>query len=280
MKYSGLKRIALMLILGLVASVNFGDPSTESLVKQLVQKVKREADQIAAYGFIQTVVTSKLNGEGGVDQRDHRTYRTLWLEDQSYNELFQINGKPLCLKERQEELKRFGEFVTSVRGGKKSCGIQQELKSIPWWEVPEKYDFTQRPAEGTAKIVLSFRPKQGRLPERCRFERVLNHLEGTVWLNEDLDVLRVDARLTEPVRFGLGIVAKVEDARINYRQQSYDGVWLPDSLSVAWTARIAMFSHQRRTMQVNWDEPYARVNETSPLVVMNRIKQPGSQGGM
>lgn len=272
------RRLWFALLFLLLASANFGDPATEGLVKQIAQKVKHNADQIGEYGYLQSVTLTKFGSAGQDNKRDERTYRTIWIQDKAYNELLEIDRKPLSPRDRQEEVKRFADFLKSVRCKANAEGIQQELRSIPWWKVPEKYDFKSIPPQDGAKVVLSFRPKRTHLEEHCRFERILNHLEGVVWLDQDLNVIKVEAKLTEPVRFGLGIIANVESAQIKYTQQQHGDAWLPADLFVSWSARIALFSHRRQEMQVSWHDPYPRFNEPSTSVVMNRISTPRTDG--
>lgn len=268
------RRLWFLLLFSLLALPTLADPATEALVKQIAQKVKQNVDRVGEYGFFQNLIVTKFGGDEEAGKRDDRTYHTIWVRGQSYNELLQIDHRVLSGKERQDELKRFAGFVKSVQCKKTTGGVQQELKSIPWWEVPEKYDFKRLPPEGGAAVVLSFRPKQASLEERCRFERILNHLQGTVWLDEELNVMKVQASLTEPVHFGLGIIANVESAQIKYAQQQHGSAWLPSSLSVRWSARFALLSHRRQEIQVNWYDPYPRYDEPSTSVVMKRIPAP------
>ncbi len=233
--------VALLFLL--LASANFVDPATEGLVKQIAQKVKHNADQIGEYGYLQSVTLTKFGSAGQDNKRDERTYRTIWIQDKAYNELLEIDRKPLSPRDRQEEVKRFADFLKSVRCKANAEGIQQELRSIPWWKVRRSMISKVFPHRMGQRLFFRS-PETTHLEEHCRFERILNHLEGVVWLDQDLNEIKVEAKLTEPVRFGLGIIANVESAQIKYTQQQHGDAWLPADLSVSWSARIALFSHR------------------------------------
>jgi hypothetical protein len=251
----------------LLVSSSHGDPTAEALAKHMAQKIKQNIELGKEYGWYQKVAVTKFSGEGSISEKHERNYRSIWLQGRLYNELFQIDGRRLSPGEQTEESKRQDGFVSPANSTAKADGIQQELKSLEWWELPGKYDLTLLPADGAAKYVLSFRPKQIKLQERSRIERILNHMEGTVWLDEELNVLKAEARLVEPVRFGFGILANVENAQIEYTQQEHDHVRLPASLHVSWSARIALVSHRRQEIRVSWHDVYPRSDATVPYLI-------------
>lgn len=261
----------------LLVSSSHGDPTAEALIKRMAQKIKQNNELGKEFGCYQKVTVTKLNGNDSISEEHERNYRSIWLQGRLYNELFQIDGRHLSTGEQAEESKRQTSFVSPANSTAKVDGIQQELRSLEWWELPDKFDLALLPADGTARYVLSFRPKQIKLPERSRIERILNHLEGTVWLDEELNVLKAEARLVEPVRFGFGILANVEKAQIEYTQEEHDHVWFPASLHTTWSARIALFSHRRQEIRVSWHDVYPRSDRTAPyLIAKEAISTPST----
>lgn len=255
----------------LSVSLSHADPVAEDLGKHMTEKIRQNMALGKQYGCYENVTVTKFRSEGSVADQHQRNYRSIWLQGRLYHELFQIDGRPLTHGEQTEESKRQTQFVKPTRGAATIGGIREELRSVEWAEVIQKYDLTLLPAESGARYVLAFRPKQIKLQERSRIERILNHLEGTVWLDEGLNILKARARLVEPVPFGFGILASVKDAQIEYTQQEHDHIWMPASVLATWNARVALISQQRQEIRVFWHDVYPRAeSDTSPLMTQQR----------
>jgi len=248
----------LVLVLLLIEGAAYADEATAPIIEKVSKQVQQSFLTNRSFGFNQEVYTNKMDEHGVVVKTEKRTFRTIWINDQPYNELIQTGDKDLNAKEKAAEAKRRAEFVKALYTGRKENGFQQELKKIEWWTLHKRYHFTLLPPEPGSPYVLSFRPKDIELPEKCRFDRVLNRLTGTIWIDEGFNVRKAEARLTTPVRFGFGILAKVDEVLVSYLQQRHGEAWLPASLRVLYRANIALFRHQRQELQVHWNDPYPR----------------------
>ena len=253
-----MKNVAARFVLGLLIAQGlvWGDETTGPIVENISQQAQQNLILGRSYGYYQNVIISKLNEEGNITKQEKRTYQTTWLMDQPYNELLQISDRELNSKEKMAESKRRIDFLKATYTKSKPSGIRQELKTISWWSIHERYDFRLLPSEPGYEYVLSFQPKSGKLPERSRLDRVLNHLAGTVWADADFNVRKAEARLTNPVRFGLGILAKVDEIQVRYLQRRHGQAWLPASLHLLWSANFGLFRHQREQWDVSWYDPY------------------------
>ncbi len=254
------KTAAWLLSISFVAGPVFAEDSasTRPLVEKIAHVVKQDVQAQSHHGFTQTVTITKMDSNGGVKKQEEKLYRTTWVLGKPYNELIQIASRDLTRRERSQEDKRRADFEKAVYQKSKPSGIQQELKEIRWWEIYDKYDFKILPSQPGSSYVLSFQPKTTTLPERNRLERVINHLTGTVWVDENFHVLRAEARLTNPVRFGLGVLATISEAEIQYDQRHYGDACLPASLKVRYKANIALFRNDHQSMHVVWKDPYSQ----------------------
>jgi hypothetical protein len=186
-----------------------------------------------------------------------RTYRTTWIHGQPYNELVQVDGKNLDSKQKKEESKRKADFVTSISRKAKAKGIQQELKSVQWWDVHTKYDFEILPPEPGSHYVLGFQPKQEDLEESSRVERILNHLTGKIWIDDEFNVIRAEATIVAPVKFAWGL-AKLDEMQAEYVQQKYATFYVPASLPVNFKAHAGIFRSLHQDVFATWYDIYTR----------------------
>jgi len=231
-------------------------PAPEEILKRVVEKAEKNESNTERFGYYQATVTKRLNDDGAIDQQQTRKYRTIWIEEKPYPELLEVDGHPPDADQRKQEQERRNKFQKSLHEKNKKDSTDD--LDFTWTELSQKYDFQLMPGDGKAAYVMSFRPKQAKLRERSRVERILNHLSGTVWINEDYDLLRAEARLMEPVRFGLGLLAKIDEIQISYTQQAHDHVWLPESFTLRYKARLALVKNQRQEVVSRFYDIYTK----------------------
>lgn len=226
----------LMLISVLPLKANSFDPE---VLKSIAKKIEKNNELLDNYDFYQDQEVKELDDDGSVKKVKKQTYRTILLLDHRYYELIKVDGKSLNDKDKKDEAKRRGKFIKEIqKSGKAEEEDDDAEEDFTLEDLIEKYDFSQLPAEGEAVFVISFKPKSGELKERNRTERVMNHLEGRVWIAADYNVMRAEARLMEPVKFGFGLLANVQEVEVSYLQNKFDGIWVPESFALEYKARV------------------------------------------
>jgi hypothetical protein len=249
------KRLVTILFLLLaIGSTTFAD-STDSLLDKIVEQARKNDDLLKSYGSFQETVTKKVEEDGKVKSQQTRTYRTVWIEDSPYEELVQVDGKPPDSKQKKEEAKRRSKFVDSLHHKNKDSGEKEEFT---WEDLRAKYYFALLPSDQIAKYVFAFEPKKQKLPERSRAEKVLNHVKGMVWVDDQYNIVRVNANLKDPLRFGLGILARVDEFKMDYHQEKFQTVWVPSSLSFQFEARLALLKNERQNVVIRFYDFYPR----------------------
>ena len=235
----------------------------EDALKNIFETAKANDKITEIYGLYQQNTVRKISEEGRVKKQKTSVYRTIWLNDVPYAELITIDGRPLSKKEKDEETDRRKKFLKRLKD-KKEDKTDDEDFDLTWQDLYQKYEFHKLPAEGQAAYVFSFRSKGGKQKERNRMEKVFNHLSGKFWADKDFNLLRVEARLQDDVKFGLGLLAKVEQLQLQYTQQPYQKVWLPATLHVAFQARIALLKTERQEIETRFYAPFPRPVNPAP----------------
>jgi len=237
---------ALLLLLP-VSGLAEQELTDEQILKRIFDRVDKNEKRIDQFGFYQETLKRELKEDGSVKQEEKKIFRTTWIGDQRYGELIEINGKSLTAAEKKEEQKRKQKFL------KETKGKRQEIKKdveIAWKGLYDRFDFVREPAEQGALYVYSFQPKEKKLSERNRMEKVLNHVDGSLRADENFNLLWVQAILKESVRFGLGVLAKLDKLELEYELQQHEDVWLPASIRFKFDARVALV-HRERQESVN-----------------------------
>jgi hypothetical protein len=226
--------------------------STTGILLRIVEKGKQNEALAENIGFYQVTTDRKLKGEKISDQKI-RMYRTIWLENTPYLELMQVNGKEPDEKERKEERKRKEKFIKSLREKPK-----EDPENITWEDLYSKYDFQPLPADSTGTYVFSFRPKSGKLTERSKIEKVLNHIIGKFWADKDFNIVRAEAKLLDNVKFGFGILGIVEKLEMKYEQNNFEQVLVPSYLYIHYKARVALVKTEERKIEATFTDFFRR----------------------
>jgi hypothetical protein len=228
-------------------------PPTQELISKIIKQGQQNYKLSQNYGSYKRVVVKKLSKDGKVKKEETKIYRTTWIEDHPYGELIRINDKELTKKEKEKEAKRRSESIKGIR--------TQDLKEILEYtsqDLYQKYDFTILPPDQDASYILTFEPKKKKLRQRSRIEKILNHLSGKVWVDSEYNLLRVEARLTDSVSFGLGLFAKIENIELEYAQQKYEQAWIPSSLFLRFKARVAVVKKEIQEVSTTFYDIFGR----------------------
>jgi hypothetical protein len=97
-------------------------------------------------------------------------------------------------------------------------------------EVVKRYDFQlvgRETTNGVSLLVVDFKPKKGKLPEKDLRDRVVNRLAGRIWVDErDYAVKKCNLRLVESLNVIGGIVGEAQKFTYMFdRERTVDGLW-------------------------------------------------------
>lgn len=231
-------------------------PSGDEVLRHVLVAVKNPEVRRASaqFRFVQHTTIEKLDEKGRLREREDRVYDVGPLAGGVYARLVERNGRTLSPAELLEEQQRQQRFLERSAAQKFGGGdsdrvpLDQELFGRYKAEVVGRDWVSGRP-----EIILHFWPRSSDLPVRRRQDYVLNKLTGKVWIDEqDWEIVKVDAHLTERVRVLLGLVAVLDKADLSFEQTRMgDAVYLPLRLTANFEGR-KLFSTLRENVQVSW----------------------------
>ena len=246
--------LAILLLLSFEARANAAEAApTQDLITKIVEKGQQNYKLSQGYGSYKRVVIKKLSKDGKTKNEETNIYRTTWIEDHPYGELIRINDKELTKKQKEKEAKRRSEFIKGIH-----TRDLKEILEFTGHDLFQKYDFTMLPPDKDANYIITFEPKKKKLPQRSRMEKILNHLSGKAWVDRRYNLLKIEARLTDSVSFGLGLFAKIENIELKYSQQEYEQVVLPARLFLRFKVRVALLKKEFQEIDTQFYDIFAK----------------------
>jgi hypothetical protein len=221
--------------------------ASEQVKKEILQKIIERATEnekeMDNYGYDVNMKVRWLKGDGNTKKTEIRDYRTTWVEDMPRLDLYRINAKPLDYNQRKEQQQRKKEWQKALRDGVQKSDCHR--LPITWSEMMQKYDFTIDPNDHSAAYVLNFHHKNVDLPARNRLEKVLNHLDGKIWVDQEFRITKLQGTLNDGVSFGFGI-AKVTDLDFEFIQRPHNDLVIPVSFRLNFNVKaLLVYSDQR-----------------------------------
>jgi len=242
-------------------------PSREEVLHKVLAAIKNPEIRRASAQFrsIQHTTIEKLDEKGRLREREDRIYDVGPLGGGVFARLVEKNGRSLTSAElavEHQREQRFLERSASERfggGDSDRVPLDQELFDRYKAEVVGREYL-----DGRSSIVLRFWPVSADLPIRRRQDYVLNKLTGKVWIDEqDWEIVRVEAHLTDRVRVLLGLVAALDKVDLNFQQiRMGEGVYLPLKLTASFDGR-KLFSSLHERVEVTWTGQRPAVETTS-----------------
>jgi hypothetical protein len=177
-------------------------------------------------------------------------------EELTYRRLVERDGRPLAEEELaeqdreyreklaawQERLAREGTSARAMRqrkiaeARKKDEAMAREAIDMFDFKIVGRDTWNNEPA-----IVITFTPRPDASP-RTREGRVARAFTGRAWIHEfEYEVMNVEAKATDDVSFGWGMIAKLHKGSIaRFTRRRMDGSWLPVESRFSGTGRALM----------------------------------------
>lgn len=239
-------------------------PAADDVINRLLERAKWVAasETLPRYSYQSRSVLEQLKGNGKVIQSQEKHYRVDLVAGYPIAYLTQIKGKDLSEEELESERKEAAAFwnkFTSLNmeelAARKESWLTSNLLVRYEFQVTDRITLSNRSA-----LVLTFRPKSGKLPVQGIHDRLLNQLAGKIWLDEqDADVAKVSIWLADTISLGwfgvLGSLGKC-DCTIE-RVRLPGGVWAISGET--YDIQLRRLASTRRYQMTETSSDYKRV---------------------
>ncbi len=235
-------------------------PSVEEVLDKVRSNLRSDRYLLRNYTFNETLEIVDLGKKGNPKKTQTMVYEVFpsTAEEITYRRLVSKNGKQVeeakLRKQDKEHAEHLRKFAKKAR--KRGVSVQSELEAgeeealrkeeRALHEVFRLYEFTIQGREflgGHQTLVVAFTPR----PEfkvTIKDVKPLKKISGRAWISEDdYQLVRIEAETLGTIRFGLGIIAKLnKGARMAFqRRKINDEIWLPAEAHFQGTGRILVF---------------------------------------
>jgi len=241
-------------------------PDADSVGEIMAQAMARARTQDEAgtelefESLILTTVDS-IDGDEQVTETETALHKRYPLSGAVYEELVEKDGEPLDEDELREEQKRKDEFqakaIAAAEDGdrvetddERQLRFDQELMGRYRAEV-----VGQETLRGERCWVVDFEPREGKLPENTRMDKVLNRSTGRLYVSQqDHGIMRIEFELNKPVRYVWGLIASLSHGvgGIDF-QRVEPNVWIPQRFDMRIDIRVFFRTARRRVVR-EWVE--------------------------
>ncbi len=223
-----------------------------SLLAEIRRRMPLDADLQSGYVCIQRETEVRLDGDGHPTSKTTREYEMYPAVGGSppFKRLITRDGIPVPAAELAEsDRRRQSDRVESAGDREKrlrrEADERRERQALVD-EVFRLFDFRIAGHEvlaGRPALVINFTPRAG-LTASGRTASVAQKFEGRAWVDEqDLQVVRVEARSTDDVNYGLGMFARIyKGTSVFWERRKVEGdAWVPARLEIRASARVLLF---------------------------------------
>ena len=228
-------------------------PPASEVTRRMLEHAQTvaESEEGPQYTYEKRSLFEQLDVAGRADSSEEKIYQVRLIQGFPFNRLIKIQGRQLTPEEskRQDakEEKFQQQFVSADRrklAARKQALVTPELLARYQFVVKQRVVLSNRPT-----LVVTFKPKEGALPERSVEDRILNRLTGTLWIDEaEADTARVQANLVDSVTVGwFGWIGSLTQCNLSLtRQRMPDGVWINDRMTLFIQCRKLISSQRFR----------------------------------
>ena len=242
----------------------------ENLIPKITQRATENQKEIKKYGYNMSMEYRWLNSEGTTKKTETKDYRTVWLNGKPHLELFQINGRTLNSNQINDEEKTKKEWRAATHNNEKKSSSHR----IPfdWEQIMDKYDFALDSNDHSKGYVFTFIHKNTKLPVRSRMEKVLNNLNGKMWVDEQFRITKLEASLGDGISFGFGL-AKVTQLDLKCSQQEYNNQIVPWVLRVNLKVRALFVYSQQLQITTRFNNYHSNLSASKDNSIMPIVRR-------
>lgn len=260
MKFLRAVALALLLLSRATAVADTKDlPRAEDVIRKAIERAKwSDAQKFdGKFTYTQRTTVDELDSKEKVKKHEVRLYHVLPIEGEPYARLMEKDGRALAASEQKQEQEREQKFRQRQAERKRKKAEKKDNEDVKFDEnLAAKYHFEVTGREtlnGRPALVLTFEPRSKDLPARRKIDRLLNHVAGRVWIDEqDSELVRVDLHLAENVTAWGGLLASVRKFFLRFEQSKVDDTaWLPSFVDGYVDGRILVRSLHLKIRQEN-----------------------------
>ena len=250
-------------------------PPLKEVVRKSIAGLYLEEERRGEFLFKARNERRELDASGKVTSQSSHVWERIEIDGFAFGRTIERDGKPLTPAERKSEeaaiQKRLTELKAPVRsagvGGRSPAASATPPRRPPqeeWFqEFPEALNYKLNGEEilhGRPALRLEAEPKPGYQPKNMR-ARVFEKMKANIWIDKATsELVKADAEIFDTVNVGFGVLGRIEKGtHFTIQRRLVDGnVWLIESQSLRFGARILLFKNMRTESVTQWTDFHRR----------------------
>ncbi len=246
-----------------LSRVSAGAPvDVQDLLKRSVAATARNWKEAPNYGFLEHDVEEKLDARGKVKSKTDKTYEVSMMDGSPYNNLVQVNGKPLPADQQKAEASK----MEAERQRRTHQSAADRAKRVAKYDKERKQDQAmiremanaldyklagEETVNGRPTYVLVANSKPGYVP-KSRDAKVLTAMKGKLWIDKaETQWVKVEAEVIRPVSF-YAVATVTPGTKFELEQEPVGpGLWMAKHFAVRVNSNVLWMARNSNT-----DETY------------------------
>ncbi|MBP7866722.1 MAG: hypothetical protein KA419_12320 [Acidobacteria bacterium] len=216
-------------------------PDLPELVESLGRHQAEMDSRRERYSCRKTVTAWKRDKKGKETQEYTGLYEVTPAGGRLVDRLIAENGRQLTEKRQAEEDRRVEKEMERLAAGRKN-EREIEFTASDFLRCCSIDSLRRESWKGRPVLIADFAPRLGH-KTRNLVEKLIGGLAGNVWIDEEeAQIIRLEARLTEKFKVGGGLVASLGSCTVLIEQEKINqDAWLPSRIEVDLVARVFLF---------------------------------------
>jgi len=221
-----------------------------------------------AYQFEQVLTIEHRSSSGKPERKKEKTYFVKMQNGWPERHLLRMDGKQVSAEDFAKESARERRIRDRyIRSGKSSHEKQEQVLSV---DLARRFDFTLLHTEQSSTrpiYKIAFRPKTPALEQKHVADRVLQRMNGTLWIDgQDFEIQKVEATLSEPVKLLGGLIGALNQMEFHLeRIRLNNGAWFNQRSTVRISGRKLL-----ETVNLKISETSDKFSEIQSSVIEER----------
>lgn len=249
--------LSLWLALPVAAQTSVPLLPADEIIRRFLDRCQTTTNRLAAqcHACVRRTVIEELGGDGVVKERKTREHAVELRGESPAVKLLKLDGRAPTDREAKREATKEAEL--KQRYAERKDKARERGPDFVDEKLVRRFAYVNEGTEtvgGRPAHILRFQAGPN-APAKDASERALNLLAGRIWIDaEEFELVKVEARLKEPLTVLGGIVASIQrlDFSIERRRQP-DGFWFNTVLGTYAEGR-KLFSTFRIRSRIEQDE--------------------------
>ncbi|HYL47609.1 MAG TPA: hypothetical protein VEU52_11320 [Candidatus Limnocylindrales bacterium] len=202
----------------------------------------------------------KLDSNGQVKSTSMKEYDVFYVGDDQVRHLLAKDGKPLNPSEQIKEDAKFNKEFDELKkkqaelanNPKKQAKREEEDEAqLSDFLRAERFTNPRRERHRGKEVIAFDFAANPEYKAKKEIDRIIQKLSGVVWVDEEArEIVRLEARVDEPVKLGGGLLASLHPgSNVIFEQEKInEEVWMPSYMEVHVDARIVILKFRENAV--------------------------------